>query len=110
MNQLRRCARRAAAEVAGIHERHGEPGARRMGRRRRTDDAPTDDEEVELARGEPIESLPARSCTYTERGFAHAFFPTASVTSTRTWRAAGGISSRARTTRPSSSVASTRPR
>ena len=57
VDQLRRRARGARAEVAGVDERDGEPLARGMGRRRGPDHAAADHEEVERA---PLEGLACR--------------------------------------------------
>ena len=88
VDQLRRGARRRAAEVSGLHQRDSETdpgGVRGDGR---PDDAAADYQQVVVPGGELVEGTPARA--QTAIGFAHAFSPAASVTSTRTWRAAGG--------------------
>ena len=59
VDQLGGRTRRAAAEIAGVDERHREPGARSVRRRGGADDAAADDEEVEPARRELVERLPA---------------------------------------------------
>ena len=90
VDQLRGRARRRASEVARVDERDGEAGARRVRGDRGADDAAADDEQVEAAPGELLQSAAARylgpdvSGRYTAIGFAHAFLPAASVTSTRT--------------------------
>ena len=48
VDQLRRGTRRAPAEVAGVDERHRQPGTGGVRRSRRADDPATDHEEVEL--------------------------------------------------------------
>lgn len=52
MDELRGCARGAASEVACLHERDSESGARGMGRDPGADDAAAHDEQVETALGE----------------------------------------------------------
>ena len=57
VDQLRRGARGPRAEVPAVDKRDGEPGARRLGRDARADDAPSDHEQVECP---PPELLPGR--------------------------------------------------
>ena len=101
VDELRGCARRARAEVPGLDQRDGEARACGVRRRRGTDHAAADHEQVEcrpperlarsgtpLARGEP---------RYDHRGFVHARRPAGSTTSTRANGALPGRSSRAAT-------------
>ena len=90
VNQLRGGARRPASEVACVDERNGETGAGSVRGDRGADDATAGDEQVEAAPRELLQSSSTRyvgpdlSGPYTAIGFAHAFLPTESVTSTRT--------------------------
>ena len=90
VDQLRGRARRRASEVARVDERDGETGAGSVRGDRGADDATADDEQVEAAPGELLQSSSTRylgpdlSGPYTAIGFAHAFLPAESVTSTRT--------------------------
>ena len=90
VDQLRGRARRPPAEVARVDERDGEARAGRVRGDRGADDATTRDEQVEAApcqllqRAVATDVRPDVSGRYTATGFAHAFLPTVSVTSTRT--------------------------
>src|SRR5262245_56538317 len=106
VDQLGRGARRGAREVACVDERDCETCPRGMGCGGGADDAAAHDQQVELAGRKLIQRFAAAQ---TATGFAHAFLPAASVTSTRTCRAAAGTFSRARSTSPSSPVARMRP-
>ena len=60
VDQLRGSARGARAEVAAVGERHGEAGARSLGRDSRPDDPAPDHEQVERPLPEPLARLLAR--------------------------------------------------
>ena len=99
VDQLRRRARRGAAEVAAVDERDGEPVPRRRRCDSRADDAAADHEQVEALGREPLaEDVTGR---YVHSGFVHAFRPCSSSTSSRPY-AEAGRASRAATIRPSS--------
>ena len=85
VDQLRRRARRARAEVPRVDERDREPGAGGVRGGRRADHAASDHEQVErrplerLSRGGPAR---LRVIGYAHRGFVHARRPAGSTTST----------------------------
>ena len=99
VDQLRGCARRPGAEVAGVEERDREPLARRVRGRRGADHAAADHEQVERRPGERLAGRrPGQS------GFVHALRPYPSTTSTRANGAFSGRSRRAATISPSAVV------
>ncbi len=110
VDELRRRTRRRPAEVPRVDERHGEPGAGRVGGDRSSDDATADDEQVEPRRCERLERVGAGNGRgQTRNGFDHAFIPAESVTSTRTCEAPGGTFSVAFVTSPEAAVSTMRP-
>ena len=82
VDELRRGARGRTTEVTGIDERDRKPRPGGVSRDTRADDAPTDDEQIELSRRECLERVAAR-VGHTRNGFDHAFRPAGSVTSMR---------------------------
>ena len=55
VDELRRRARRGAAEIARVDECDGQPGASSVRSGGSTDDAAADDEQIELMRREPLD-------------------------------------------------------
>ncbi len=102
VDQLRRGARRGAAEIGAVDERDAQTGSRCLVGQPCSDDPAADHEEV--VRG-PCE-LGARSgaaWAHGHSGLVQAFPPRASVTSTRAYAAVPGRSSRAAVIQPSGS-------
>src|SRR4051812_400500 len=99
VDELRRGTRRRAREVGLVHERDRHAVRRRSFGDARADDAAANHEQVELARGELLEA----GQPVVHSGFVHARLPAASATSSRTYEARVGFSSRQAVMSPSAS-------